>query len=109
MNAEMVKLSAVTVVTATTTLDASHGIVLVDATAGAVTINLPAASGLSGRGYVIMKIDSSTNGVTIDPNGTELINGSNTKTLLNQFNAVLIVTDGTAWYSIAASGLTGTL
>lgn len=84
--------------TASYTLTTSDGIVLGDASAGAITFTLPAASGNAGLRYKIIKSDSSANAITIDANGTELINGVATQTLNNQYSAVEIVCDGAGWY-----------
>ena len=76
---------------------ASESVILVDASSGAVTINLPAASGLSGREYTVKKIDSSTNIVTVDANGGETIDGVLTKLLYTENESVAIICDGTNW------------
>lgn len=52
---------------------------LSDATAGPVTVNLPAAAAV-GQLAVIQKIDASGNGVAAQPAGTDLVNGSNSAT-----------------------------
>jgi hypothetical protein len=74
---------------------------LVDATGSAVTIDLPAAAGCVGRIYVIKKIDSSINAVTVDASGGELIDGATTYSLATQNKYVSIQSNGSAWYVIA--------
>lgn len=91
-------LHAVTTVTINTTLG-SHTILLVNATSGAKTITLPAASGVTQRCYTIKKIDTTSNIVTVDANGSELIDGNLTIELLS-LDALKIVCDGTAWWII---------
>ena len=82
----------------TLTLDATHHTVLCDANSNNVTINLPAASGVTGRIYNIKCIDN-TNTVTVDGNGAETIDGSATKTLaLNE--VITIQCDGSNWQII---------
>ena len=66
-----------------------------------MTINLPAVSAISGREYVIKKIDSSGNAVTIDGNASETIDGSTTSSLATQNKYARIKCNGTAWYIIA--------
>lgn len=62
-------------------------IIPVDASAGAVVINL--AGGLNdGFEIIVVKVDSSVNAVTIDPDGATLINGQATITLDSQFESV---------------------
>jgi hypothetical protein len=73
---------------------------LVDATGSAVTIDLPAAAGCVGRIYVIKKIDSSINAVTVDASGGELIDGATTYSLATQYKYVMVQSNGSAWYVI---------
>jgi hypothetical protein len=68
---------------------------------GAITINLPSASGASGRVYVIKKISAALNNVTIDGQGAETIDGAATKVLMNQYESVMIQCDGTGWYILS--------
>ena len=68
-------------ITANTTLDESDNIVLCNNTTD-ITVTLPAASGIAGRTYYIKKINSSTNTVTIDGNGSETIDGATTLRLI---------------------------
>lgn len=78
------------------TLTTSDRTIRVDASSGAVTINLPAA--VTGREYLIIKTDSSANAVTIDANSTETINGALTQTLTAQYDAVVLQgVSGTGW------------
>lgn len=74
-------------------------IILVDASSGAVTITLLAvATAASGFSVTVMKIDSSSNAVTVDGNLSETINGATTQTLGAQYDVAEQFTDGTAWY-----------
>lgn len=82
------------------TLTASDYAVLVSAAGGATTINLPAAASASGYIYVVKKTDSSANAVTVDGSGSETIDGSTTYVLANQYSAVTIQSNGTAWFVI---------
>lgn len=76
-------------------------VIPVDATSGAITVNLPAAATIgSGKRYIIKKIDSSTNAVTIDGNSTELIDGAQNTTLNTQYESLEIICDGTGWHII---------
>lgn len=69
----------------------------VSAAGGARTILLPAASSSKGRIYVIKKIDSSVNTVTVDANLTETIDGATTYVLTGQWHSVVIQSNGTSW------------
>jgi len=91
---------AVTAITMSTTLGATHCVVAVDASGGTVTVTLPGASNCEGRLYVIKKTDSSSYGVTIDA-GSSTIDGNSSVSLSSQWNSVTIVSDGTNWLKIA--------
>lgn len=76
----------------------SDGVILVNATAGVFTLNLPAASGNSGKVFRIKKTDSSFNAITVDGNSSETIDGSTTTTLNTQYEQLEIVCDGSNWH-----------
>jgi hypothetical protein len=69
-----------------------------DASGGAFTITLPAASGAPGREYHIKKIDSSGNAVTVDANDSETIDGALTQIINVQYDSMMISCDGTGWH-----------
>lgn len=74
---------------------------LVDASSGAVTVTLPAAASTdaaAGR-VVTIKNSGASNNVTIDPDSSELIEGSATLVLAPGDSAT-IVSNGTAWFAI---------
>lgn len=73
--------------------------IVCDCTSEAITVNLPAAADADAtrKVFVIKKVDSSANAVTIDANGTETIDGSETYTLSNQWDTVTVLSDGTQW------------
>jgi hypothetical protein len=71
----------------------------VDATAGAVAVNLPSAS-VPGRSLFMKKIDSSGNSATLTANGSELIDGSATKATSTQYGVVGVISNGTGWDQI---------
>jgi hypothetical protein len=87
--------------TATYTATASDYTIICNNTGGAITINLPAAAGCSGRVYVIKKISGLFLNVTIDGNGSETIDGSTTRVLTSQNESVMIQSNGTSWYILA--------
>lgn len=92
--------AAIATVTTNTTLTASHYTVLADATSGNITITLPAVSGTTRRIYVVKKIDSSANTVTIDGNASETIDGATTQVIGTQWQSYTIQSNGTAWYIV---------
>ena len=87
-----------TITAASDTLGTSDHTVLCDCTLNSITINLPAA--IDGQQYVIKKVDSSINTVTIDGDSSETIDGALTKTLTTQYECVTIVSDGTNWFIV---------
>ena len=89
-------------ISSTDTLDDTNYTVLVDCSSGNVTINLPAASSSTGKIFIIKKKDSSSNSVIVDPNSTELIDGSSDFTFSSQNRAITIQCDGSAWYIISS-------
>lgn len=71
-----------------------------DASAGAKTVNLPAAAGANQVILVIRKTDSSGNAVTVDGNGGETIDGSATRALATQYATMGIICDGSTWHRL---------
>jgi hypothetical protein len=88
-------------ITASATLILNDSIVLVDATAGAVTVTLPPALNAEEKRFTIKKVDASGNAVTIDGNGAETIDGAATKSLAAQYNAYDIVSQNGAWWIVS--------
>ena len=68
----------------------------VDPTSGAVTIGTPAAADCAGCAWLIEALNVS-NTITIDPNGSETVNGSATKTIGTAGRLVLLRSDGSNW------------
>jgi hypothetical protein len=91
--------TGVAVATKTTTYTAttSDDIVLADTSGAAWTLSLYTASGNTGKRLYIKKTTSDLNALTIDPNGTETIDGSLTTTINTQYESVILVSDGTNW------------
>ncbi len=87
--------------TSSYTASASDSVIACDATSAAVTINLPSASGITGRHYTIKKIDSSSNSCTIGPNGSETVDGGTTYALGAQWKYVTVVSNGSNWLIVA--------
>jgi len=83
--------------TAAYTLTASDSIVSADATGGAFTLTLPTAVGITGREYVVKRINAGANNVTIDGAGSELIDGAATLVLTAQWQAARVVSNGAGW------------
>lgn len=86
--------------TGTYTATASDHVILCDASGGAFTVTLPAASGVPGTVYHIKKTDSSGNAVTVDGNASETIDGDTTKVIGTQYDSMMIICDGSNWHII---------
>lgn len=82
-------------VSANTTVNLNDSVINVDATGGNRTVTLLPAAQTIGLVYRIYKIDSSTNTVTIDGDGTEEINGSETIIIEKQYRNISVTSDGT--------------
>lgn len=94
-------------ITSNTTLTSAYSTILGDASGGSFTLTLPSAAVNTGRIYKLLKVDTSTNTITM---GSVVLGG-------NSGNSVLIVqSDGTNWkttqlydegtFTAAATGLT---
>lgn len=68
-----------------------------DCTSGAIEVDLPTAASMNGREYTIKKVDSSENALTLDPNGSETIEGLNNIVLYSKGETITIRSDGTNW------------
>lgn len=93
--------SSNSVITVTTnSIAGADNIIQVDATSGALIITLPVASSSLNAEYTIKKIDASANAVTIQGNGADTIDGSNTQLLNVQWASRTVVCNGASWILI---------
>jgi hypothetical protein len=93
--------SPIKTVTSAYTLTSSDSTVLANASSAAFTVTLPDATTCNGREYVIKKIDSSTNAVTVGVTGTQTIDGASSYSLALQNKYVAVQSNGSNWYIIA--------
>ena len=93
-------------VTAATTMQKNDGMLVCNATAGAITVTLPSPAVGSGQPVTIKKSDASANAVTIG--GT--VDGTANRTLTAQNDSIVIQSDGTTWFRpmLTTSGTGGT-
>lgn len=84
-------------VTADTNLTLSDGLMLVDATGGAVTVTLPALPASGGLVFRVKKVDSSGSAVTVS--ATEDIDGGSV-TLSAQYDGVTIIGDAVTYHVV---------
>lgn len=92
----------VNTITAATTLNQTHNVVLCNT--GPYTVTLPAAATNSGKVYYIKNIDTDGDDITIDANASETIDGDLTFRLDPYKHAVRLICDGTNWHVIEESG-----
>ena len=83
----------------TTTYTAANTDYFIDCTSGTFTVNLFTAVGNTGRILIIK--NSGTGTITVDPNGSQTIDGATTYSLATQYATVQIVSDGTNWKIIS--------
>jgi len=86
-------------VSANYTLGDSDHILKVDSSGGTRTITLPSAAGIAGREYVIFK-SAAANNVVVNAAGGQTINGSASATLISQYTALRLVSDGVSQWMI---------
>ncbi len=91
----------VSTITAATTLNSTHNVVLCNT--GAYTVTLPAAASNTGRTYYIKNIDAQGDDITIDGNSSETIDGSTTYILTSYLQNIKIISDGSNWHVIAVT------
>jgi len=82
---------------------ASTPTVLCNALSNPITVNLPLASTCEGVMYTIKKLDVSANTVTVQPSGSDKIDGASTYVISQQFLTVSIQSDGSAWFILEVS------
>lgn len=79
-------------------IDDEVDVILVDASNENITINLRKAANDSGRILHVKKIDSSSNSVIVEGNGSETIDGDASKYISSQYKSFTIVSDGSNWF-----------
>lgn len=90
--AQEVRLVSTTPITA-----GDETVILADPTSASIIVNLPTAVGIAGRRYSISKVVASANSVTIEPDGSETLNGNPNNIMSSTFEGRNIVSDGSNW------------
>lgn len=88
---------AVRSVSANTTLAATDGLLLINAGSGSLVITLPSPASVTGRPFYLKRTDSASNYVTVNPSGSELLDGGLHAYLSNSEAAIILISDGTNW------------
>ena len=97
---KLVDLPIMTHTSTTLTLDSTHYTILADGSSNTITVTLPAANSAVDRIYNVKKIDSTSNAITVDANGSETIDGELTVNITIQYDSLKIQSDGTNWFII---------
>jgi hypothetical protein len=79
------------------TATATDEIIPCDASGGAFSVTLPTAVGVPGQRYVVKKVDSSVNAVTVATTSSQTIDGATTYSLAAQWDSVRVVSNGANW------------
>lgn len=82
------------IITLTTTLD-YYNVQVIASPAGSITINLPTAVGAAGKFFEIKNVTG--NQITVDPAGSETIDGSSTYVMTIAGESITFVSNGTNW------------
>lgn len=86
-----------------TAADGFDVLILCDATGGSMTIVPYSAVSNAGKRIRVKKTDTSANTVTIDPNGSQTIDGDTTRIIAGQYGEVTIESDGANWHVVGTA------
>lgn len=84
-------------VSSDTTLGLTGGAYFVDASSGPVVVSLPPSGTATGR-YDVKKTDATANTVTIEPDGSETIDGAANVVISTQYDRYSIRPNGSQWW-----------
>jgi hypothetical protein len=88
------------IIKTSTVLTALDAVVLVDASAGAVTVTLPPVQARIGLRYYIKKTDTSANAVTIATHAAETIDDCASIEINMQYDCAEVISDDVEWWII---------
>tara|TARA_R110002110_G_scaffold8879_1_gene44278 strand:- start:3278 stop:3994 length:717 start_codon:yes stop_codon:yes gene_type:complete len=87
-------------ITANYTVTDGDYTIFVNAGNANLTVTLPTSANIGGRMYIIKRVDSSGNTVTISPDGSETIDGASSIVIASQSSAIL-QSDNSNWWKVA--------
>ena len=99
VDSKVSQVASVVEVNGSLSLDNTHGIILVDTSAGNITITLPLTSSGVYR-YTIKKVDSSSNSVIVTAQGASSIDGAATLDIDTQYQFSSIINTNTDWFLV---------
>jgi hypothetical protein len=76
--------------------------VFATSTSGTLELNLPQVAAVPGIMYGIARQSGGTEDIRIEPDGVETINGDSSYTLLNQYDSLLLQSNGVEWKIVAS-------
>lgn len=85
-------------ITGDTTLNDNHSMVFCDCISGSITITLPNAVLFLDKIYNIKKIDTSGNGVIVNPVNGQTIDGDVQKIINSPYSNMSIISNGSNWF-----------
>ena len=101
VNQKADKIKQTKTITSSQTITTSDEYIFCDAFGGAITVTLPTAADAIGLTFTIKKINTGSNNVTVDANGSETIDGSATQSLTGSSRpSITIISDGTQWWEV---------
>lgn len=84
--------------TSSYTMTSTDTVIFANALTNSVTITLPTAASLPGYRFYIKRIDGSVNPCAVMRSGSDTIDGQTSFTIDQQYTAVMLVSNGSAWY-----------
>jgi hypothetical protein len=82
------------------TATATDYTILANATSAAFSVTLPTAVGANGKLYIVKKVDSSANAVTVATTSAQTIDGASTYVMGYQYQSVTVQSDGANWFIV---------
>jgi hypothetical protein len=86
--------------TVTSDVVATDHVMLVDASAGAVTVSLLPASEWGDNPITVKKLDGGTNSVKVVAQSGETIDGTRTRSIATQYTVLRLASNGFSWHII---------
>ena len=86
--------------TATNYTADNETVILGSPTSANITVTFPDAIKTLNRIYHIKKIDNTAYNVIVKPSGTQLIDGTGSKVIVNQYDSIQSISDGGNWWII---------
>jgi hypothetical protein len=75
----------------------------IDASGGPITITLPKISTVANKRYTFIKVDTSSNKITIDGDLAETINGELTNRIVAQFDSFVLFPNTDNWFLVSST------